>query len=45
MYIVRGPKGNIHAICTRRIDAEAWLIGGPVDKKFYTIEEVKSNES
>tara|TARA_R110000868_G_scaffold335611_1_gene596486 strand:- start:1754 stop:1885 length:132 start_codon:yes stop_codon:yes gene_type:complete len=42
MYIVTGPKGTIHAIATSKDDAMAYVAGGTIDKKVYTVTEVKA---
>lgn len=42
MYIVTGPRGTVHAITTIKADAMAYVAGGTIDKKVYTVTEVKA---
>ena len=37
MYIVRDKDGNIHAICSRKSDADAIAGSAKVDKTEYTV--------
>jgi len=43
MYVVKIKGGQTVAICSRKVDAEAYLVGQRIDKTIYEILEFQPN--